>query len=218
MDIIRWNLIKDSKIDNKSGIYAWYYTISIGDIDISNALTNLENASSHKEKEELLRSFLNKHFFDFYKEDNYLVKISGKLMPSFSGALSHVDSVSNSLIEKIIDSPECLWEIKKFLSYLSVDFSSPIYIGMAEDLCTRILKHKSLIEKFKREKITHDNFEDRDESFAARVVSRGMIETNLKVSIKYVEPEMKHAKSEIKLHNILENLLNRINYPVLGRN
>jgi hypothetical protein len=211
MKSIKWNLINDSTINDKSGVYAWYYDISIGSKDIDSLILRMGEVTLVSEKRMLVSDFLNKRVFSFFKEPSYLARIDGKLMPSFSGLLEHVDQLSESLISKLVENPLVIYEIKEHFNSITSEFMSPIYIGMAENLNSRICRHKALIEKFKRESVCFDNFSDRDESFAARVVSRGMIETKLKVNIKYIE-------SQNNIHNLMENILNRINYPVLGRN
>tara|TARA_B100000745_G_scaffold190554_2_gene125218 strand:+ start:337 stop:969 length:633 start_codon:yes stop_codon:yes gene_type:complete len=210
MELIKFSQISDVSILDSSGVYAWYYKVSLGNKDIEDLLETLQS-KSRLEKEELVKRFLNRHFYQYFKESNYLASIKGKLMPQFEGELIHVDQSSKSLISNIVDNPKSLWQIKDFISKLSVDLSSPIYIGMADSLRSRLNHHKNLIEKFKSEHFISDSTEDRDHNFAARVVSRKMLVKNLSVSIHYVE-------SDIKLHNLLENLINRISYPVLGRN
>ncbi len=211
MNSVKWNLINTSTIDKKSGLYAWYYDLSIGDHDIKKLIELLESNINISDNYKSVSDFLEKNFFIFFKEDNYKTKITGKLMPTFVGDLLHVEQCSESLVNKIVNSPTVLWDIKKIINEISVGFSSPIYIGMSENLQSRINNHKRLIEKFKNERIRIDNFDDRDENFAARIISRGMIETNLRVVVKYVS-------SDKNIHNLMENLLNRVNYPILGRN
>lgn len=211
MKSFKWNLINQSNIEDKSGIYAWYYDLSLGKKDIENLIQSINDAACNVTKFEMVETFLKKRIFSFFQEQPYNARIEGKLMPSFQGVLEHVDICSSSLTEKIITNPIILYEVKKNIDLLSSEFMSPIYIGMSKNLFTRISKHKSLIESFKSEPRKIADFTDRDESFASRVVARGMIETKLRVSISYVE-------SDFGIHNVMENLLNRINYPVLGRN
>ena len=97
------------------------------------------------------------------------------------------------------------------MASISIEFSSPIYIGMADNLRARLLKHKGLIESFKNRSFVNEEQDDRDSNFAFRVVSREMLTKNLVVSVKYID-------SADRLHRPIENLMNRINYPVLGRN
>ncbi len=212
MNLVAWNLINNGSIEPSGGVYAWYYDVKLSDYDIKKTITSIESKElSDRDKRKLASKFLNDHFFHFFREQNYTAKISGKLMPTFEGNLDHVDQISNDLISKLLEKPKLLWNIKTTLEPLTIDFSTPIYIGMTENLSQRVNKHKQLIERFKVEQIHSDNFEDRDENFAARVVARGMNETRLRVAIQYVG-------SEDGIHNIVENLLNRINYPILGRN
>lgn len=211
MKSIKWNLINQSNIADTSGVYAWYYDLSLGIKDIENLIFAISNSSCHAESYNLIEVFLKKRIFSFFQEEPYKAQIEGKLMPSFQGVLEHVDICSSSLIEKILINPQVLYEVKKNIDLLNSEFMSPIYIGMSKNLFTRISKHKSLIESFKSEPRNILDSIDRDENFAARVVSRGMIETKLRVSISYVE-------SDFGIQSIMENLLNRINYPVLGRN
>jgi hypothetical protein len=211
MDVLKWNLISKTSIRSDSGIYAWYYSVAIGDYDIKNISDYLNATSSEADKYAEVRSFLDRHLFSYFVEDSYQARIHGKLMPEFKGSLNHVSQISDSLIYKIIDDPQVLFDLKKVIDSLRIEFSSPIYIGMSDNLQSRVNKHKQLIESYKGHKKVHQDLDDRDENFAARVASRGMNETKLKVAIMYVP-------SDENLHNIMENILNRINYPVLGRN
>lgn len=210
MNVLRFSQVTTESIENKSGVYAWYYKVSLGDADIQKLIDSLKHLDEYQ-KSVAVEDFLNRHFYQFFKEANYQASITGKLMPAFKGELAHIDQSSASLKSQLLTSPELLWEIKSFIKDLDVDFSSPIYIGMADNLNVRLNNHKRLIDKFKKEKVTNDNFDDRDENFAARVASKQMLTKNLYVSIKTVE-------SDSRLHTTLENLMNRINYPVLGRN
>lgn len=210
MTILRFSQVNRDNIEAKSGIYAWYYKVSLGDADINRFIKVLNNAENF-EKTSIVEKFLDRHFYQFFKESNYQASLNGKLMPTFKGELHHINQSSNALIAEIIINPNLLWELKNFTQDLAIDFSSPIYIGMADNLQKRLTTHKNLIEKFKEERILNDSFDDRDENFAARVASKQMLTKNLYVSIKTVE-------SKLKLHTTLENLMNRINYPVLGRN
>lgn len=211
MDVLKWNLISKTSIRSDSGIYAWYYSVAIGDYDIKKISDCLNATSSEADKYAEVKTFLETHLFSYFTEESYQARIHGKLMPEFRGLLSHVSQISDSLIYKIIDDPQVLFDLKKVIDSLSIEFSSPIYIGMSDNLQSRVNKHKQLIESYKGHKKLHPDLDDRDENFAARVAARGMNETKLKVAVMYVP-------SDENLHNIMENILNRINYPVLGRN
>lgn len=210
MKLLKFNEISEDTVESKSGIYAWYYKVSLGTRDII-VLTESLKDKSFQEQSDLVRDFLDRHFYQYFKESDYSAVICGKLMPTFEGSLSHVNQGSESLVESIVKNPSSLLEIQRFITEISVDFSSPIYIGMADNLKSRLSVHKSLIDKFKSESFFNQSFECRDENFAARIVARKMLTKNLYVAVHYVD-------SDSKIHGMLENLMNRINYPVLGRN
>lgn len=210
MQLITFNQLSRFEFKKGSGIYAWYYNITLGDADIHKIIEVVKtNPSSYSKIK--VNEFLERHIYQFFKESNYNALISGKLMPTFKGELQHDSQISMAVADEIILDPEILWDIKDFFSNLNVNFSSPIYIGMAKNLGTRVQNHKRLIERFRTEKIMNDDFDDRDENFAARVVSRKMLTKNLSVSVQYIE-------SDKQIQSTLENIMNRINYPVLGRN
>ena len=210
--ILKWNSINADAIDEKSGVYAWYYDVTLGDYDIETLIEKiLLLKNNNREKKITITQFLEKHFFHFFREERYVAKISGKLMPTFQGELNHIDQISDEMINHLLENPSALWEVKEALSSFDESFSSPIYIGMSDNLCHRVNRHKQLIEKFRLERTRTDDFTDRDENFAARVIARGMNETKLKVAVRYIS-------TKDRIHGFTENLLNRINYPVLGRN
>lgn len=163
-------------------------------------------------KENTLKYFLSKHIFSFYQEEPYHVAIKGPLKPTYRGAIEHQDQISAALIARLLERPAALHEMKNTLRMIGTEFASPLYIGMATNLMSRVNKHKALIEKYSEYGISSDNSnEQSDHDFASRVVNRGYVISNLCVNIKSIE-------SENSLHNVMENILNRINYPILGRN
>ena len=199
MQLVPFNKISPNSIDESSGVYAWYYRVSLGDHDIKKLTHEISLVEEH-EKIRLVESFLDRHVYQYFRESNYVASIHGKLMPEFKGELLHVSQSSKSLAADIAEEPQILWGIKSTLSSISIEFSSPIYIGMADNLRTRLLKHKGLIESFKNKSFVNEEQEDRDSNFALRVVSREMLTKNLVVSVKYID-------SADRLHRPIENLM-----------
>lgn len=211
MNVFKWNSIGSEGLPTSSGIYAWYYKPKIGKADVSNLTSELSSTSSISDKRKLVSSFLNQRLFRFFSQPDYYVTANGPLMPKFSGSIQHIDQISNDLINKIVEDPNAIHLIRDILLELDINFLSPIYVGMAKNLSQRINIHKSLIESEKTGYKLEGDFEERDRCFAERVAQRKMVETYLEVVVCGFD-------SKNNEHNLAENLVNRISYPVLGRN
>jgi hypothetical protein len=88
---------------------------------------------------------------------------------------------------------------------------------MAINLNNRLCRHKNLIERYKAaasRSVSDEPFDaldDKDHSFAREVVRRGFSTNGLAVAVRVIDaPESVHVDAE--------NVLNRINYPLCGRN
>jgi hypothetical protein len=97
------------------------------------------------------------------------------------------------------------------LSQAAPFFTAPLYIGMASNLRSRLLHHKKLITQFS------DNpgsvmGEEGGSGFAKQVVARGFDPTQLFVACIAIDD----IESDEQVD--LENILNRINFPIFGRN
>lgn len=221
MEQFGWTEI--SRVPSKPGVYAWYYNPEITDFDLEQTikrideLTQENNISSARET---VKNFLEKFLFDYFTEDPYQVSLRGALKPKYEGQINHIPSLSQSLVDRIVFSPDKLKTIKAVIEKSAPFFSSPIYIGMAEDLNKRLHLHKKLIEKYRSEilkafsfnKVSgNDNKEIRDQSFAWQVCKRNISPAKLFVVIKIID-ETEHGYLDI------ENILNRIHYPLFGRN
>jgi hypothetical protein len=210
-----WREINIRNIGNSSGVYAWYYSNKISSHDIDLLINKVEISGDRSSKQEMVKQFLQKHIFSYYQEISYEARISGKLKASYTGQLTHEQNISEKLIDRIVEKPQLLNYIKYTLSDIDESFMSPLYIGMADNLSTRLIKHKRLIEQYRVRGVSDggDDWQedDRDHNFAARIVQKSFIETNLYVVITKVSDKN-------SMHNIMENILNRINYPILGRN
>lgn len=212
--LFKWREISDTPTG--PGVYAWYCTPVISDFDINSTiedLTPLIAANNVKAAKSLLNDFFEKFLFKYFTEDPYEVSLSGPLKPKYRGEISHIPSLSDSLLDRILEDPNRLKAIQSTLKTTVPSFASPIYIGMSETLRARLTKHKALIEKLysKPHKPGSINKADQDQCFAWQVFSRGIDPSTLFVMTKDIQCDAKNYVD-------IENILNRIHFPVFGRN
>lgn len=209
--LFKWEEVGD--VPSKPGIYAWYYelTITLYDINrVTEQVTSYRDAGDLLKAENLINKFLHDFVFQYFAEDPYRASIGGPLKPKYEGKLKHISETSDALISRIVENPERLHTIREILSGSVPTFGSPIYIGMSSNLRRRISTHKRLITKLRSTESANFGTE-RDQSFAHRVAERDLIPTRLRVAVK----ELSSSESE---YVDAENILNRINFPILGRN
>lgn len=213
-----WQEIDDTPA--RTGIYAWYYRHTLADFDINKLIADLRDlptTASTIEARERVTAFLRKHIFGAFIEEPYDAVIRGRLKPTYEGTLSNDATISPELVERIMLEPERLWSLKTVLQEAVPEFASPVYIGMAVDLNCRLRRHKRLIEQYMAaagrarsdDKLTP--MESEDHSFAREVVRRGFSSNGLAVAVRVLN-------TQEKVHVDAENILNRINYPLCGRN
>lgn len=200
-------------IPEASGVYAWYYLVDITDRDIQVAIDRLRvsvDAGDDAEARASVVAFFQRFVFRFFEEEPYVASIRGALKPHYRGELPHRPSeLSSQFVDRIVDDPERLWTLQKVLRQSVPLFASPIYIGMSQNLRKRVGAHVKLVEQQREGGGVRGN--DPDSNFARRVVEREMAPSRLRVAITVIE-------SDIAEYLDAENILNRINYPILGRN
>jgi hypothetical protein len=199
------------------GIYAWYYKPQLSDHDIE-ALRAQVSVLSLEDAATRVRDFLKRHIFDPLADGPFSATIGGALKPTYEGDLHVRTAVSEDLVARIAANPERLRQLKSVLEVSAPEFSSPIYIGMAMSLRRRLERHKALICRLKD---SADSLADLDQpseeddqrthSFAQEVVRRQLDVNRLIVVIKQVNVITDEYKDA-------ENILNRLNFPICGRN
>lgn len=224
MNQYTWSEIKE--IPNKPGIYAWYYNPELTEFDIDKTIINLKESKGNINDSALykiVKDFLEEYIFKYFLEDPYNVLLKGALKPEYNGQIEHVSNISDSLINRIINEPEKLRTIKNVIENSAPFFASPIYIGMSESLNRRLVKHKRLIEQYLDKKSKNINYfrdhilsdnsnkEYRDKGFAFQICKRNIVPTKLFVMVKIIDDSTESYLD-------IENILNRIHYPLLGRN
>jgi hypothetical protein len=208
---------------NSPGVYSWYYRIELTDKDISKCIENVEREKSKEARDDIVRSFLEDHLFRYYKELPYFVALSGQLKPRYEGYIDNRVDVSASLIDRLSKAPNKLYELKRTLMLAIPLFASPIYIGVATRLRERLLQHVRLIDNLQHLRAStvgdiiplpkgQTEDDERDHKFAYEVsIVRGFRSSSLIVNT--IELPV-----EDSIRYDLENVLNRINYPLCGRN
>jgi hypothetical protein len=203
------------------GVYSWYYRIELADRDIAVCIADVEAASDLPSKEQVIRTFLDRRLFRYYKEEPYSVEVSGPLKPRYAGFVEHISEISSSLCKRVAEQPQRLNDIKTALGNTVPRFASPIYIGVAKALRTRLMQHVRLIESLQQLKAsafssammagTTSEEEENDHKFAFEVTMLRDFATSSLV-VNALELSIDDA-----IRYDLENILNRINYPLCGR-
>lgn len=192
------------------GVYAWYARIFVSDADLEQFERNIEAAKAAGSGADIVvTDMLERFVFHPFHETDYEVNVLGPLKPAYSGTLQHRPNVSRSLIDRLVDQPERFRELAKLLEAVVPNFTAPLYIGMARNLHDRLNRHRSLIEQFSEGR--PELVKDSESGFARQVVARRLPRTKLTVAIT----EFQTAAAEPQ---DLENILNRINFPIFGRN
>jgi hypothetical protein len=200
------------------GIYSWYYTPTITDFDLQQAISEIhsrkeagDTAGALSTVKELLRS----QVLAYFRQDDYSISLVGPLKAPHYGAAVHHQEPSESLIRRIADDPERLYPLREVLRATTPYFASPLYVGMSDSLKGRLQTHKLLIQKLRDAGLSATDIstaQPEDAGFARRIVARRIPPDHLIVA--YCEIPAVHPD----LHTDAENLLNRMFYPVLGRN
>lgn len=205
-----WPNLQDAP--ETAGVYAWYVRLFLGDADLTAFEKEVTDASaSGRSATTVVETMLERHFFHPFQENPYAVKLSGALKPRYSGALAHEPTKSEDLVLRLSENPERLRPIARVLGGAAPFFTAPLYIGMASNLRQRLLKHKKLITQFSDSPGSVLS-EEGMSGFARQVVARGFNRTHLFVACIPIDD----IESDEQVD--LENILNRINFPIFGRN
>lgn len=195
------------------GVYAWYSRLVISKADLDDVVGRVAAAKLHSEQSayEEVRRALDKFIFGPYRESPYKVSLRGQLKPRFTGEVEHEPPKTDTLVARLVQDPERFRAVAGVLRTAAPWFTAPLYIGMAAGLRSRLKQHKSKIIELRDTRISSDASDASEAGFANQVVARNFDPTNLFVHVA----EMQVENTE---YNDIENILNRINYPIFGRN
>lgn len=195
------------------GIYAWYSRLVISKADIECIIKSVQIAKEESDAKArtVVEDALDRFIFSPYRETPYQVSLRGQLKPKFSGEILHEPSKSDSLIGRLASNPERFRTIAEVLKSAAPWFTAPLYIGMAINLRSRLKQHRNKIVELRDLQGIASIDEAAEAGFANQVFARNFDPTNLFVHIAEVNVDTGE-------HNDLENILNRINYPIFGRN
>lgn len=204
-----WEAI--GSISECPGVYAWYYRPRFTRFDRDALEGKLADDKSPSE----IETFLTRHLFRYFQEMPYEVTIQAPLKPTYSGSIEQTRSITPELSQRLADSKdrrEALWNsLELMIPY----FAAPLYIGMAKNLRRRLRGHKKLIEggleNLSKNARQTENA-GRDASFAAEVIRRRLAVERLSVYTYELPQESGDSANDI------ENIMNRITFPILGRN
>lgn len=214
-NFLNWSQI--AKAPNKAGVYAWYFRPELTKYDLKSLYIHLSSSEDELFKKKLIKDFLMERLFKYFKQTSYKVDLSGQLKAKYHGEITHEQEISDSLISRIYDKPNRLEAIIKILEESSPLFASPLYVGMSGNIQERLIQHTNIIKKIKdsyrnaRIYSSDDDLSIEEKNFAQRVVEKEIPTNRLFVAFQIT--------SDVEdVHVDIENIINRLYYPILGRN
>ena len=216
VDFLPWATLGDAP--NEPGLYAWYFRprIPAPAVDSLIAAITADDSVGTAAAGLRIRAFLDAQLFARLKAPPYTASIHGQLRPSYEGQIEMRSAISDSLVERLAAEPQRLHGIAAALAHMAPHFASPLYIGMARRLRDRLAQHKQRILDIVQAQADLDgqglegDGATSEASFAREVVRRGIPYTALWVAVGRL-PE---AGDPVDV----ENILNRLNYPLFGKN
>lgn len=216
VEFLPWATLGDAP--NEPGLYAWYYQprLAPAAVEVLIAAVEGEDGVRTEAAGARIRAFLEAQVFARLRAPPYTAFLSGPLRPSYEGRLDMRSAVSDSLVERLAADPQRLRGIGAALANMAPHFASPLYIGMARRLRDRLAQHKQRILEIVQAQADLGGptpgagDEAADASFAREVVRRGIPHTALWVAVG----RMPEAGDPVDV----ENVLNRLNHPLFGKN
>ena len=207
---------------NAPGVYSWYYRIELTDKDIAACIREVEQEISEGARETIVRTFLHTHLFRYYKEEPYMVALTGRLKPTYEGSIDHRTDISLSLVQRLSRAPANLFDLKKALMLTVPFFASPIYIGVATRLRERLMQHVRLIDSLQNMRASSAGIQPLAVSGTADEISDHKFAREVSMIREFRPSSLIVHTLELPVNDSirydLENVLNRINYPLCGRN
>ncbi|MEZ9062180.1 hypothetical protein [Vibrio sp. 10N.247.311.49] len=225
----RYTMNEFHKLPENPGIYCWYSKTNIAEIDWKE--------TSDKDFYEIISSFLKR-----YRPNSLQANVKSSFGLSWESDLternigSWVEAVEDKLVNDNASEPSGFNSmiskdnnrelLSRVLNLSGPIFSSPLYIGKANNLSVRLNEHKNklndLYEEGSKEK---DRFFNNGSDFSERAFGAGFTRTELYVYaldlVKFSE-QLKITNYNVDdLYNLsltLEYILNRKYRPFLGRN
>lgn len=216
--IFRFHQVDDAP--QKSGVYAWYCRYELPQRDTDELIQALKATGTPEEKREMVKAFLRRRVFSYFAEAPYSVSIYGPLKPRYEGEIPHVLSISDSLADRIVKNPERIMVLAQVLRTSIPHFASPLYIGSAKSLRDRLKTHVRLMRRLREGEFAANNLtsiqlteeERADHTFAYEAIIQRRFDFNdLWVSVMPMDIPHEYTVD-------IENVLNRINFPLCGRN
>ncbi len=210
---LNWSEI--AKAPDTAGIYAWYFRPELTDHDINNLIESMKVNPDNSSDE--IRNFFTDRLFKYFMQKPYEVQISGQLKPKYSGKIEHKQEISDGLLQRIKENPQRLFSIRNLLQESAPMFASPLYVGKSNSIKHRVMQHINFIKKYKEcatnpfIRLIDDEIDMDEKSFAQRVVERGIPSSRLFLVYQTTD-------TELDIQVDVENIINRIYYPTLGRN
>ena len=157
----------------------------------------------------------------FFKLPNYTVRVSAPLKPTFEGEVENVQRISDKPIDLIFQNIEVVKDINSFFNLNNSCFFSPVYIGKAKRIQDRLFQHKQLISDLKNATRTIEielssndvKFDTSEFAFAKEFVKRSIPLDWLYFSYC----DLSNSKIS-ESYEAIESIMNRINFPLMGRN
>lgn len=192
------------------GLYAWYFAPRVPDADVEECIGKV--IDSPDDGRNHVRRFLEDSVGSYYRQDEYEARLMGDLKPFYVGKVAHVRHWDGATLQKLVDNPSMLRDVCNFIPAALPEFMAPIYIGMSSDLRRRLREHKRamLAESGRGPRVdVSDDWPESAQRFTAEVVRRQMPVSDLRVAVKPISDGLDPA--------VVEFLLNRLTYPLLGR-
>lgn len=216
VEFLPWATLGDAP--NEPGLYAWYFRPRLAASAVDGLIATIEDEDNvgTEAAGTRIRAFLDSQLFTRLRAPPYTASLSGPLRPAYEGQIEMRSAISDSLVQRLAAEPKRLHGIAAALADMAPHFASPLYIGMARRLRDRLGQHKQRILDIVQAQAElggqgpGEDGGSAEASFAREVVRRGIPYTALWVAVG----RLPAASEPVDI----ENVLNRLNYPLFGKN